>query len=354
VIDPDKEVIKGQPLTGKEILDTEREILQRMSGILDGGGFFEVPLNSLFTNRNQHGGICVTTNAAKYETIKVWTRGMHEEKEDKKMLPFYKRAFRYVWQPVAHPYTDVITTVRQKSGKKLWVKHYKLVPKEELLGLLPAGLMKMADYNKWLIQIAAVLGASATGLTYLYQSNYLWAILATSLVASGWSVTNYSSGRNRFLRRVAAIQYHHCVANNWRAVVSVNDLIRENKVKDILLAYTFLLGLPSRPENPKVMFTSEKLNYYTQNSLQAAVQDWLNQNFNCSVLYNVEKAVQSLDDLGLLIRKHNGTLSVISMEEAMGILPQPPLPWEMKPLSNAESVESELVQNRWPLWLQWK
>ena len=345
---------RRQPLTGKEVLDAEHEMLQRMSGILEHGGFVEVPLNSLFTDRNQHGGICVTTNAAKYENVKIWTRGMYEEKENRKSLPFYKRAFSYVWQPVALPYTNVVTAVRRKSEKKLWVKHYKLVPKEELLGLLPAGLMKMADFNKWLIKIAALTGASAAGLTYLYQSNYLWAIIVTSLAAGGWSVTNYFSGRNRFVHRIAAIQYHHCVANNWRGVMSANDVIRESKVKDILLAYTFLLALPNRPDNPKVIFSSEKLNYHTLNSLQIAVQDWLNQKFNCAVSYDAERAVQDLDDLGLLVRKHDETLSAVSMEDAMGILPQPPLPWEMKPLSTTDSVESELVQNRWPLWLQWK
>jgi len=354
VIDPDKEVVGGQPSIGKEILGAEHEVLQRMSRILSHGGFVEVALNSLFTDRNQHGGVCVTSNATKYENLKVWTRGIYKEKEDRKMLPFYKRVFRYVWQPVAQPYTDVVTAVRRKSENKLWVKHYKLVPKEELLGLLPAGLIKMTDFNKWLAKISMLTGTSAAGLNYLYQSNYLWAIIATSLVAGGWSVTNYFTGRNRFLCRTAAIQYHHCVANNWRAVLSANDLIRESKVKDILLAYTFLLALPSRPENSKVIFSSEKLNYHSQNSLQIAIQDWLNQKFNYTVCYNVEKAVQDLDNLGLLVRKKDGKLSAVSMEDAMSVLPRPPQPWEVKPLSNADSVESELVQNNWPLWLQWK
>ena len=347
-------MVRGQLPTGKEILDAEHEIFQRMSGILGHGKFVEVALNSLFTGRNQHRGVCVTTNPAKYESLKVWTRGVYEETVDRKMVPLYKRAFRNVWQPVARPYSDVITAVRWKSKQKLWVKHYKSVPKEELLGLLPAGLMKMANFNKWVVKITALTGASAAGLTYLYHSNYLWAIIFTSLAVGGWSAINYFMGRNRFLCRMAAIQYHHCIANNWRAILSANDLIRESKVKDILLAYTFLLALPNRPENLKVIFSSEKLNYHTQNSLQIAVQDWLNQKFNCAVSYNVEKALQDLDNLGMLVRKHDGTLSAVSMEDAMSVLPQPPKPWEVKPLSNADTVESELVQEMWPPWLQWK
>jgi len=61
-------VVRGQPSTGKEVLDVEHEIFQRMSGILGHGKFVEVALNSLFTGRNQHRGVCVTTNAAKYES----------------------------------------------------------------------------------------------------------------------------------------------------------------------------------------------------------------------------------------------------------------------------------------------
>lgn len=349
VIDPEKEIVSDKSSSRKEVLDKELELMQRIGRILDGAKFFEIPINTILGQHNTSRGIILMVNPADYETLRVWGRGLNQETE--KPLPFYKRAYRYIWPSEAPYFTHAVTAVRQRSGKSLWLKAYKQAPKEEVLSLLPAGAMRMNDLTKWVLRIAAVASVSSVSVMFAYQSQYLWGILVTSVLTGGWSVTNYLHGRDYFLRRVGALQYHHCVANNWGAITLAVDLARDSNVKDILLAYLFLLAPPNRPTDPKAVFSSKQPKYHTEASLKLTVEEWLDQNFNCLIKYNSETAIKKLDKLGLLVRRSDGTLSVLSMEETMNLLPKPPSPWETKTPLNL--IESELTQNR-PKLLQWK
>ena len=350
MIDPEKEIINDQSSSRKEVLDKELELLQRISKVLDQGKFVEIPLNSILGQHNTNGGVVLTANPAKYEILRVWARGLN--KESNKPLPFYKRAYHYIWQSELQRFTHVVTAVRQKSGKKMWLKVYRQAPKEELLSLLPAGVMRMNNLNGWILKIAAASGASSAGIMLLYQSQYLWAVIFTSLLAGGWSVASYLYGRNKFLRRVAAIQYYHCIANNWGAVALAVDMAQQSIAKDILLAYLFLLAPPNRPDDPKAVFSSKQPKYHTESSLKVIVEELLDQDFNCSVKFNSEVAVRKLDELGLLVHRSDGTLSVLCMEDSLKLLPKPPSPWEMK-IPQDNLIESELTQN-WPMLFQWK
>jgi len=351
VIDPEKEINGDQSLSRKEALDKELELLQRISRVLDQGKFVEIPANSILGQQNTSSSIIMTINPAEYEVLRVWTRGLNQEA--KKPLPFYKRAYQSIWHSKSQHFTYVVTAIRQKAEKKLWLKVYKEAPKDELLGLLPAGMMRMSNLNRWLLKIATVSGASSASLMLVYQSQYLWTILVTSVLTGGWSVASYLSGRNKFLRRVAAIQYHHCVASNWGAMTLAIDMARESRVKDILLAYLFLLAPPNRPDDPKAIFSSKQPKYHTEESLKFAIEEWLGQHFNHSVKYNSEVAIKKLDELGLLAHRPDGTLSVLSMENTMDLLPKSPSPWELKTLPDGSLTESELTQNQ-PTLLQWK
>ena len=273
-------------------------------------------------------GILLNANPGDYEILRVWARGLNEELS--KPLPFYKRAYHYIWQSESQHFLHVVTAVRQKSGKKLWLKVYEHTPKEELLSLLPAGKTKMNNLNQWLLKIAVVSGVSSTGIMLLYQSQYLQAALFTSVLMGGWSLASYLYGRNKFLRQVASIQYHHCVASNWGAVALAVDIAQQSIAKDVLLTYLFLLAPPNRPDDPKATFSSKQPRYHTESGLKSAIEEWLDLNFNCSVNFNSKVAVNKLDELGLLVRRSDGTLSVLSVDDAMELLPKPPLPWETK------------------------
>ena len=351
MIDPEKEIVSDQSSSRKEVLDKELQLLQRIGKVLDQGKFFEIPVNSILGQYNTNRGVVLTANAAEYEILRVWAKGLNNESS--KPLPFYKRAYHYIWQSEPQQcFTHVVTAVRQKAGKKLWLKVYRQTPKEELLSLLPVGVMKMNNLNRWLLKISAASGASSAGITLLYQSQYLWGILFTSLLAGGWSVANYLYGRNKSLRRVAAIQYYHCMANNWGAISLAIDMAQQSIAKDILLAYLFLLAPPNRPDDPKAVFSSQQPRYHTESSLKSVVEEWIDQNFNCSVKFNSEGAISKLDELGLLVHKSDGTLSVLSMEDSLDLLPKPPSPWEMK-IPQDNLIESELTKT-WPVSLQWK
>lgn len=350
LIDPEKEIISDQSSTRKEVLDKELELLQRISKILDQGKFFEIPVNSIFGQPSTNRGIILTASPAEYDILRVWARGLNEE--TKEPLSFYKKIYKYIWKSELQCFTHVITAVRQKSGKKLWLKVYRQAPKEKLEGLLPAGVMKMNNLHQWLLRVTSISTMSSLGIMLVYQSQYLWAILFTSLITGGWSVASYLHGRNDFLRQAAALQYHNCVASNWGMVAFAIDMARKSKIKDILLAYLFLLAPPNRPDDPKAVFSSKQPNYLTESSLKSAVEKWLDENFNCSIRYNSGEAIKRLDELGLLVCRPDGTLSVHPMETTMELLPKPPSPWEIKMLQD-NLVESELTQS-WPNLLQWK
>ena len=349
MVDPEKEIVDDQSSNRKVLLDKELELLQRINKVLDQGKFVEIPVNSILGQYNTNRGVVLNVNAADYEMLRVWARGLNKESD--KPLPFYKRAYHYIWKSESQQFTHVVTAVRQKSGKKLWLKVYKQAPKEELLSLLPAGVMAMKISNRWILKIAAASGASSAAIMLWYQSQYLWAVLFTSLLAGGWSVASYLYGHNKFLRRVAAIQYYNCVANNWGAVSLAVNVAQQSRAKDILLAYLFLLAPPNRPDDPKAVFSSKQPKYHTVSSLKSAIEEWLDQDFNCLVKFNPEVAVRELDELGLLVHRSDGTLSVLSMEDSLKLLPKPPSPWEMKMQDNL--IESEATQN-WPTLLQWK
>jgi hypothetical protein len=85
----------------------------------------------------------------------------------------------------------------------------------------------------------------------------------------------------------------------------VIDMAEEQEVKEALLAYTFLL-------------VDQKNHDYE--SLDQRIEQWLLDTFDVEVGFEIEDAIRKLADMKLLLKKDDGSLSVLPIKESLKIL----------------------------------
>ena len=100
--------------------------------------------------------------------------------------------------------------------------------------------------------------------------------------------------------------YFNGQANNSAVLNVIVDLGEEQEVKEALLAYCFLY------------FESEK--QYNEESLDERIEQWLLEQFEVDIDFEVDDALDKLQKMNLLRQTDEGILSVVNLDEGLTIL----------------------------------
>ena len=322
-------------LTRKELLDTEYWLLQKVELLLEKSNFFEIPRHQLHVVLHDHDtdGIRVSFNASDYETLRIWTRGRIErkisvfQKLKSKMFGYFSSKYASIGPDEF--YTRVVVVVRSKSDKMLHIKAFKEVPCTKLEHLLPDGKIQMSKFDKSFLASSVIVGAAAIALRSLpvlsdYKVQWTWLGLGLAGLVGSRAWIGYKNKRNHYLVNLATTLYYRTVANNRGVLTLLVDRAQDEEFKEALLAYVFLLSPANRRGVPGTQHTTDPPVYDTATSLQARIEEWLQKRFNINgVRFDVSDALDKLDNLGVLVRQSNDTLSVLDVEDTLAVLPQP-------------------------------
>ncbi|HJL59250.1 MAG TPA: DUF3754 domain-containing protein, partial [Candidatus Thalassarchaeaceae archaeon] len=117
---------------------------------------------------------------------------------------------------------------------------------------------------------------------------------------------SYQKTREKYQSQVSKDLYFKGQANNAAVLNMIVDLGEEQEVKEALLAYTFLL--------------IESDNNYNEKGLDDRIEQWLLDTFGYDVDFEVEDALGKLEDMQLLLKNEDETLSVTPVKETLSIL----------------------------------
>lgn len=337
-LDPDKDTIKTKQLTKKELLNQEYWLLQKVDWLLDKANYFEVPKSQLVKLLQDHDaqGLRVSVDPSAYETLRMWTRGKTTEKLSpvQRLQSLMRRNTGVTTGTSSSAFTRVFVAVRSKSEKKLHLKVFKEVPCDKLEYLVPDGKIKMSTFDKRFLGLSVAVGASSVALRSLpvltdYVAQWTWIGLGLAVLVGLRAWSGYKNKRNQYLANLSKALYFKTVSNNRGVLTLLTDRAQDEEFKEAMLAYTFLLSPQNRRGVPGTEHTAQPPVYDTHTSLQARINEWLTKNFNLKGFqFDIDDALEKLDNLGLLVHHDNGTLSVCGIEEALAILPRPVHHWQ--------------------------
>ena len=198
----------------------------------------------------------------------------------------------------------------------LHLRLFKTVPKLDLETIFPNASPEMRTLDKAKIIAPLVGGIFTLGLKFaplLFGGDSsttsvsiiggICAMMATYILKSYMS---YQKTREKYQSQVSKDLYFKGWANNAAVLNTIVDLAEEQEVKEALLAYTFLLVEPDKQYSPE--------------SLDSRIEEWLQDTFSVAVGFEIEDALNKLQEMKLLRKHGDGSLSVESIEDSLKIL----------------------------------
>ena len=334
-LDPDKDTIRSQELSSKEVMDNEYSLMQNVGLLLEMANFTEIPRDVLLENLHDRNtsGIIVSVNSADYELLQVWTKG--HEVIKRSMFSYLRDRLwalaspRHVERRSASVYTRVFLAVRSEGEERVHLKVFKQIHVNELEHLLPKGKIKMSNFDKRFLVASTCVGVAVPLVRALpvladVQAMWLWGGAGLAAFIAGRTWVGYKNRRNQYLANLATTLYYKTVANNRGVLTLLCDRAQDEELKEAILAYVFLLH-PPKAKDPGLHV------YDTPETLKRRVEAWLVRHYKLeNFQFDVDHALMKLDELGLVEYRHHGTLSVASLRDAVASLPVQGSQWVVR------------------------
>ena len=303
----------------------ERITQQDLTQALSESSLFNIRLQVDFDDFSEVLFFC-RGESRKSETVKTWF-GLR-----KQTITFtnYERVVVYIRFKDDYLQTDS-TLPNCRPGATL-LKLFQNVPKADLEMLFPNTRVRMRNIDKLLIGVPAVisggivlttkLGASLVLLGSLFgfwlglsnqpvelNKTALLALLAGFAALGGYLWKQFNNFKNRKLRFMQALTqnlYFKNLDNNAGVFHRLINDAEEEECKEALLAYYFLL-------------TSEQA--MTRSELDNKIENWMSDNWNCHIDFEIEDAMQKLIALKL-VEQTDDRLTAIPLDAAIKRLDQ--------------------------------
>lgn len=353
-MDPDKDTIEAKMVTLKELLDDEYWLLQKLEMLLYKANYFKIHRSKIFKLLLEHDtreGVRVSVNPAEYATLRIWTRGRKTVPRSiaqrlkfgiKKMIVKENKDFSLTNEI----FTRVFVAVRSRKEKKLHFKVFKDVPCSELEYLLPNGKILMSRFDKGFLASSIFLGTLAIAMkSFALFSNLkldlAWFGLGLAALIGARAWVGYKNKRNKYLVNLSRTLYFKTVSNNRGVLTLLTDRAQDEEFKEALLAYAFLISPPNRRGVPGLAYTADTPIFDTRESLQTRIEKWLLKKFDFqNINFDIDDALVKLDNMGLLVKHADETLSAVPIEIALDTLPRPGYQWlSLGALRDSESAE---------------
>ena len=309
---------------GKEdFLETLREVLhngnwreiseEEMNAAHEGENAFPISLDVRFDE---------LTESLLFKLGKVTISDIHTSwfglKKEKVIIEAYDRVIQ-VLQFHGEDWFEEKKRMKHYPGEEalgLHLRLFKTVPKLDLETIFPNTSPEMRSMDKIKIVAPLIGGLITLGLkfgplllgggagdTSASIIGGVCAALGTYILKSYMS---YQKTREKYQSRISKDLYFKGQANNAAVLNMIIDLAEEQEVKEALLAYTFLLV--------------DQDGHHTRESLDQRIEAWLQDTFSVEVGFEVDDALRKLENLKLMQKDSDGSLSVLSIDKSLKIL----------------------------------
>jgi len=315
-LDPDADT---RMLEGLRTEERPASLVETLAGVLERANYEKVTDKALQRALNSSSlfQVRLFVDLNDFEEVLLYTRGASKRQETlRELFGLWRRKVRFT------NYDRVLLYIRLKAdvdsestlgdcqpGSTI-LRLFQNVPEADLEMLFPNIRIGMRLLDKLIIGIPALVSGGLVmttkmGATVLLLGSLLGFWLGTSsepveldkaaLIALGASIAalagylwkQYSNFRNRKLKYTQALTenlYFKLLDNNAGAIYRILDDAEESECKESLLAYYFLL-VSDRP--------------VTATELDAAVENWMAEQLNCKLDFEIDDALAKLFKLEL-------------------------------------------------------
>lgn len=323
-IDPDKDTKMIRRLSRHEMLDNEFWLVRHISHLLEKANFYQIPSTIVEQSLHEQSatGISVIADTSKYEVLDFWARGLQRIHDVHR--PWYTRFMDVMYYKIrnASPpeqYRRVVAILRSKSDKKLTLKVFKDIPKDNLQVLIPDFKIKMGKNTRRFIMASVGVG----GLSLLAKSvamlaqypivDTVWVAAAVAGVMALNGYNAYFNKRNAYLVNWSSLLYYKNIANNRGVLTLLTDRANDEIVKEATLVYALLLSNATEMNSSSIASPVGRL---TVDVLESQISHWIKNQFDTSIQFNVTDAIQRLKQLGLV--RHDGSVvTAVPIDQAL-------------------------------------
>lgn len=311
--DPDRDSVPAPGLVDDEAIV---RLGERLGQLLEQANFFRVDESELMSEQDREVlvRLRIDPDPEALEDVRVYVRGTGSKAIQ---LRPARRFFRLVEQEVA-TYARVAIAVRTRDQPWLLLKLFKDVPKQDLELLLPTVRVKMKLFDK--LKLSGSGGAAAISAWKLFRLIYAYTPSVAKLLAvpfkilflplivviggiyGGKTVLDYSKIRASYVTALAEHLYAITLASNRAVLSRAATLAGEEETKEILIAYTLLLGAPHG---------------LTPAALAARANAFVWDRYRARIQFDVRDAVAKLEEFGLAWRGEDDLLRAVPIPAAL-------------------------------------
>ena len=308
-----------------------REMLERAN-------YEEIPrskLQALIDEVNPY-GLDLEVNLDEFSEIILYVRGEATETVHPDMaarlrgkksveISIFQRVFLVIClKPVEQRIKEIMTAERVSDAKArktlaknrkalpkaiddshVYIKMFKDMPRPDLEVIFPNTRIKLRSQDK------VSLGASAGGGVGMGVASIVMKAVAAALTpigaalavlglagAASQQVASVVQKRTRYMLKVTRNLYFHNISSNQGALALLTERAEEEDIKEELLLYALLA---------KTSVRRDELSH-----AQAAIEEFLTQQFNVHVAFDTEDALKRLIATGLVVEHADGMLMAMA------------------------------------------
>lgn len=325
---PDIE-ITAKEIDNPNISRTEDKFSDTLAKTLNEGNFEKVSNEDLHAAMEEEGIFpvsCVVDFDA-FEYYEIYYQGTRTSKDEiKTWIPFKSKEIEFkLYDRIIFFYkvkNQEFFESNPKTNKpgipgKIYIKFFRNIPESDLEMIFPNPKPEMKFIHKMQIFLPLLAGFGVliqktiigpkfynTGTNPL-EEGLGYGLIALLIVLGGYVLRTFLGYKNvvqSFLGEIAQSLYFKDKGNNQGVFSMLIDSAEEQECKEALMAYYFLLT------------TKKKMN---QDHLDDNIEEWLDQDYDTKIDFEIDDALIKLDKLGLMSQDKDGLLTVVSIDKAL-------------------------------------
>lgn len=339
---PDRDTLTILSYSDAERKHMHHTLTNELSTLLEQANYSAITqqdLESIFAKAS-HYGLQLKVDLSEFDEVLLFSRGTSIKQEERRTLksfllrketidiPIFQRLFLLL---KLKPETDRIKeimaeqSVSEKKATKLLKKYRKMLPEQmssdaiylkifkqiphiDLEMLFPNAQIKLKPFDKLKLAITAGGGTAGSIVAAITKLAVVANPLAIAGVLFGLvgvifrQITKFFTQRTKYMMILAQNLYFHNLANNRAALTLMADRAEEEEIKECFLLYHFLAHSKTPQQRETVKNT---------------IEQFMQQQFNIVITYDIEKPLQSLKDDGILNEAIDGGLTVLAPLQAL-------------------------------------
>ncbi len=335
---PDRDIAPTALVDGAGGDAGKRAFIGSVRGMLERANYDEIPrdkLQALVDEENPY-GLDLDVNLAEFSEIVLYVRGEASEMVQPGMaarlrgkkpveISVFQRVFLLLClKPEDERIKEIMTAERVSDAKArkilaknrkalpnnvdhshIYIKMFKDMPRPDLEVIFPNTRIKLRSQDK------VTIGASAGGGIGMGVISTVTKVVAAAMTpigaalailglagAASQQVASVVQKRTRYMLKVTRNLYFHNISSNQGALALLTERAEEEDIKEELLLYALLA---------KTSVRRDELGH-----AQAAIEEFLTQQFNVHVVFDTEDALRRLVAAGLVVEHADGALMAMS------------------------------------------